>query len=66
MIRVNDKWDVPWRPGMTVQDVLEACGFTHAVLVVSVRGEVIPPSAYGSHPIGDGDDVKVIHIVAGG
>ena len=38
MIRVNDKWDVPWQEGMTVDDVLQACDFTHHYVVVSING----------------------------
>ena len=30
MIRVNNQYDLEWRPGMTVQDVLDALKFTSA------------------------------------
>ena len=41
MIRVNDKWDITWQNGMTVQDVLEACEFTHHHIVVSINGVLV-------------------------
>jgi sulfur carrier protein ThiS len=38
VIRVNDKWDVPWHEGMTVDDLLAACKFTlHYVAVACTR-----------------------------
>lgn len=66
MIHVNDKWEVLWRPGMCIQDVLAACGFTHHYVAVSVNGELVPPGGHDQHPVADGDDVRVIHIIGGG
>ena len=66
MVQVNDKWDLAWQPGMTVRAVLTALHFTHPVLVVSVNGLLVPPAKYATHPITDGDNVKVIHVLAGG
>jgi sulfur carrier protein len=66
MIRVNDKWDVPWQPAMTVQDLLVACEFTHHALVVTVDGRLVPPDDYASQPVADGQQVRVIHIIGGG
>jgi thiamine biosynthesis protein ThiS len=66
MIRVNDKWDLAWKPGMTVQDVLIALNFTHPVLVVTVNGGLVPAADYAAHPLADQDRVKVIHVIAGG
>ena len=66
MIRVNDKWDVPWQEGMTVGDVLAACEFTHHHIAVSVNGTLVPPGEYASQPVADGDEVKAVHIIGGG
>ena len=66
MVRVNDKWDIPWQQGMTVRDLLEACGFSHAQLVVSRNGRLVPPDEYSSHPVSDGDEVRVVHVIGGG
>jgi sulfur carrier protein len=66
MIRVNDKWDIPWRPGMTVNDLLDACGFTHHYLVVTINGMLVPPAEYATKAIADGDQVRVVHVLAGG
>ena len=66
MIRVNDKWDISWNRGMTVKDLLESCGFSHQHLVVSVNGRLVPPGEYASHPVTDGDQVRVVHVIGGG
>ena len=66
MIRVNDKFDVEWREGMTVNSLLEILKFTFPMIVVSVNGEIVPRSEYGTTAIEDNDQVRVIHLVAGG
>ncbi len=66
MIRVNDRWEIPWREGMTVETVLVACKFTHHYVAVSVNGNLVPPDEYARHPVADGDQVQVIHIIGGG
>ncbi|MGD2206615.1 MAG: sulfur carrier protein ThiS [Anaerolineae bacterium] len=66
MIRVNDKWNVPWQEGMTIQDVLTACDFTHRHIVVSVNGRLVPPGEYATQTVSEGDDVKVVHVIGGG
>jgi thiamine biosynthesis protein ThiS len=66
MIRVNDKWDIPWQDGMTVDDLLEQCGFTHHYVVVTIDGTAVPPDHHADHPVKDGAEVQVIHIIGGG
>jgi len=66
MIRVNDKWDVPWQEGMIVRDVLAACNFTFHYVAVSLNGRLLPPAQHERQPVADGDRVQVIHIIAGG
>ncbi|MGC9334197.1 MAG: sulfur carrier protein ThiS [Anaerolineae bacterium] len=66
MIRVNDKWDIPWQEGMAVDDVLVACRFTHHQIVVSVNGTLVPRDQHADWPVADGDRVQVIHIIGGG
>jgi sulfur carrier protein len=66
MIRVNDKWDVPWQVGMTVEKLLAACQFTHRHVVVSINGVLVPPAEYGTRPVADGDQVRVVHVIGGG
>ena len=74
MVRVNDRWDIPWHEGMTVGDVLAACNFTHHYVAVSINGKLVPPvlhasgspAQYAAQPVTDGDQIQVIHIIGGG
>ncbi len=66
MIRVNNKFDVEWQEGMTVNSLLEILKFTFPMIVVSVNGKIVPRSEYGTTAIEDNDQVRVIHLVAGG
>lgn len=66
MIRVNDKWELAWREGTTVQDVLQACGFTHQHIVVSINNILVPPAEYPTRTVADGDQVRVVHVIGGG
>ncbi len=66
MIRVNDKEEVPWQPGLTVRGVLEALKFSHRLIVVSVNGTIVPHAGYEAYLVPDGADVRVIHIIGGG
>ena len=66
MVRVNNKWDVPWHEGMTVGDVLAACNFTYHYVAVSINDKLVPPSQQRDQPVADGDQVQVIHIIGGG
>jgi thiamine biosynthesis protein ThiS len=74
MVRVNDRWEVPWHEGMTVGDVLAACNFTHHYVAVSINGKLVPPVPHASggparhaaQPVADGDQIQVIHIIGGG
>jgi len=66
MIRVNDKFDVEWQEGMTVSSLLKILKFTFPMIIVSVNGEVVPRSEYGTTAIQDNAEIKVIHLIAGG
>lgn len=66
MIRVNNKFDVEWQEGMTVNSLLEILKFTFPMIVVSVNGKIVPKSEYGTRRVEDNDEVKVMHLIAGG
>lgn len=51
---------------MTVDSVLKILKFTFPMIVVSVNGKVVPRNEYRTTTIEDNDEVKVIHLVAGG
>jgi sulfur carrier protein len=66
MIRVNRQYDVEWRPGMTVQDLLDELKFTFRMIAVKVNGHVVLRADYATTPVPDGAQVEAIHLVSGG
>ena len=65
MIKVNSR-DFQWEDGMTVERLLVLKKYTYPKIIVSINEEIIPKEKYSSTLIHDGDDVKVIHLLAGG
>ena len=66
MIRVNDQYDVEYRPGMTVQDLLDALKFSFKMIVVKVDGQVVLRKDFTATQVPDGADVQAIHLISGG
>ncbi len=65
MITVNTKAH-PWVEGLSIQTVIEEKKYTFKHLVVKVNDEFIPEERYATTKVQDGDDVLVIHLMAGG
>jgi sulfur carrier protein len=66
MIHVNNQYEVPWQPGMTVQNVLESLNFSFRMIVVKVDGQVVLRPDFASTPVPDGAEVQAIHLISGG
>ena len=66
-IKLNNRpEDFVDKSSMTVRELLEAKNFTFKFLVVRINGKAVLPNDYDKAEIGDGDDVKVIHLISGG
>jgi sulfur carrier protein len=65
-VLVNDKFEIPWREGMTIAELLRACRFTSPMIAVLVNGVSVDPHDFDRQPIQDGDDVKAWHLIGGG
>jgi sulfur carrier protein len=65
MIRVNGR-EAEWREGMTIRHVMKARGYTAPRIIVKVNGELVRQEQWETFQIEDGDDVQVLHMVAGG
>jgi sulfur carrier protein len=65
MIKVNNR-DFEWEEGLTVQGLLDKKKYTYPKLIVKINNVLVPSEEYSSTVIHDGDDVKVIHLLAGG
>jgi thiamine biosynthesis protein ThiS len=66
MIKVNDQYDVDYRPGMTVQDLLDALKFSFRMIVVKVNGQVVLRKDFRTTEVPDGAEVQAIHLISGG
>ena len=65
MIKINTE-DSPSHPGMTVRVLLDETMFTFRHIIVRLNGEFVPEDEYEKQLIQDGDDVLVLHLMAGG
>ncbi len=66
MIRVNNQYEVEWRPGMTVQDLLDALRFSFRMIVVKVDGQIVLKKDFSTTQVPDGARVEAIHLISGG
>jgi thiamine biosynthesis protein ThiS len=66
MIHVNNQYEVEWRPGMTVQVLLDELKFTFRMIAVKVDGEVVLRPDYATTPVPDGAEVQALHLISGG
>lgn len=66
MIRVNAQYDVEYRPGMTVQDVLDALKFSFRMIVVKIDGKVVLRRDFATTEVPDGAEMQAIHLISGG
>jgi sulfur carrier protein len=65
MITVNTKEHL-WHQGMTMQNLLDEKQFTFRHIIVRVNGVYVPEEQYQAFAINDGDEVLVLHLMAGG
>jgi thiamine biosynthesis protein ThiS len=66
MIRVNNQYEVAWRPGITVQDILDELKFSFRMIVVKVNGQVVLRRDFATTEVPDGAEVQAIHLISGG
>jgi sulfur carrier protein len=65
MIKVNGR-DRVWEENLTVAFLLERCKYTFPLIMVKINGKYIPKEKYKDTAIINGDDVQVVHSIAGG
>ncbi|HSN93781.1 MAG TPA: sulfur carrier protein ThiS [Anaerolineaceae bacterium] len=65
MIKVNTE-DHPWTKPLSVQELLDEKGYIFPHIVVRINGEYIEEDEYPKRLVQDGDDVLVLHLMAGG
>ena len=65
MITVNNT-DHAFRPDMTIKSLMEEKNFVFPILIVKLNDRVVEEADFAATAVNDGDDVKVLHIFAGG
>ena len=65
MIKVNTE-DYAWTRPLSVQVLLDEKGYIFPHIVVRINGEYIEEDDYPKRLVQDGDDVLVLHLMAGG
>lgn len=65
MIRLNNR-DFEWQNGMTVKSLMVLKKYTFPKIIVTINEILVDEKKYEETPIMDGDDVKIIHLLAGG
>lgn len=65
MIKLNNK-DFPWEEGMTVESLMHKKKYSYSRIIVKINGHHIEEEYYSKTAINDGDDVQMIHLLAGG
>lgn len=65
MINLNNT-QTEWQQGLTVAALLRQRNFIYSRIIVKINGVLIEAADYADCIINDGDEVKVIHLLAGG
>ena len=65
MITVNNT-EHPFREGMTIKTLMQEKGYVFHRIIVKLNGKVVEDADFTGIFLKDGDDIKAIHIFAGG
>ncbi|MDP8200894.1 MAG: sulfur carrier protein ThiS [Candidatus Tenebribacter burtonii] len=65
MIKVNNNL-IPWGKGLTVEKLLKENNFLIHLSIVKINGQLINKKSFAIQIITDSDDLKIIHLTAGG
>ena len=65
MLTVNDT-EYPFHEGMTIKNILDEKGFVFHRIIVKLNDRVVEDKNYAETFLHDGDNVKAIHVYAGG
>lgn len=65
IIKLNNR-DFNWQEGMTVEDIMKIKKFSYSRIIVKINDKLIEQEDYAITVVNDGDDVKMIHLLAGG
>lgn len=65
IIKLNGR-DFHWEDGLTIAGIIEKKNFTFPKIIVKLNGQHIEKEEYEISLVKDGDNVQIIHLLAGG
>ena len=65
MIMINGN-DFLWEKGLTVEKLLRKNNFLIHLSIVKINGQHINKKSFATQIINNNDDIKIVHLVAGG
>jgi len=65
MLKVNNT-EHPFHEGMTIRNLLDEKGFVFHRIIVKLNDKVVDEEDFAGTFLKDGDNVKAIHVFAGG
>jgi len=65
IIKVNNR-ELEWYKGMTIEDIFKIKNYTWTKIIVKVNKQVIEEENYKTTIVNDGDDIQMLHLLAGG
>lgn len=65
ILQVNGR-DFPWEENLTIERIMELKTYTFPKIYVKVNGELIEKEDYSKKVVNKGDNVQIIHLLAGG
>ena len=65
MISINNN-KFAWGKGLTVEKLLRDNNFLIHLSIVKINGKLINKRSFATQIINDSDNIKIVHLVAGG
>ncbi|RLC55294.1 MAG: thiamine biosynthesis protein ThiS [Candidatus Cloacimonadota bacterium] len=65
LIMINNN-EIFWEKGLTVEKLLRENNFLIHLSIVKINGQLINKKSFATQIISDSDDIKIVHLVAGG
>lgn len=66
MLLINNRDQLEWQPGLTVQAVLDQLGYNYVLITVSVNGKLVAQEDYSTFEVPDQASITVFHLAHGG
>lgn len=56
----------PWRPNLTLTDLLQELGAASGPVAAELNGRVVRRAAHSQTPLAPGDQIELVRLVGGG